>query len=285
MNWSEIVKNINMPLVTFMGGKYMFRYDWFKNPSIFGLYAGSGSNDSFAFSKGDIVNAVSLAVSYPADAPVYDENSVLIENVKFDSTQPESFLNTKTIQVPLEYLQKVDDSTPITFQTGINYGKNFKPSNQGGGKSIILPNPVFPVPKPDVKTPIKAIADQLIEQNSTYVLNKDFGYNKTDNTNENIIPDLRTLISGTKVTGNVFRPTVYYKAQAGVYIPENRFDYLEVKGLTDSNSLKIPLLNLIKYIPTNSGAVVPENIDNKKLLMIIGAFLAGYVLFGKGSKE
>ena len=231
------------------------------------------SNSSVGvFSKGNVVEVVGFNGS---NAVVKNPNYV----PALTTTNSGSFnwaglignpVNMKEFNIPKEYLSKVDDSSVLTVSTGINYGANMKP----------MPKPVYPINQlPDVKIPLKPIADQLIEQNSTYVLNKDFGYNKTDNTNEHIIPDLRTLTSGTKVTGNVFRPIVDYKAKAGVYVPENRFDYLEVKGLTDSDSLKIPLLNLTKDIPTNSGVVVPANNNNNHLLLIAGAFIIGYALF------
>lgn len=140
-------------------GKYAFLYDWYKNPTIFGITAGSGSNDAFAFSKGDVVNAISFGVIYGDDFTAPDEKSVLVENVKFDASKPNgnSWIsdNPKTIQVPLEYLKKIDDSVPVTTQTGINYGQNHKPIKQG--VSIILPNPVFPVLTPDVKIPTDQI--------------------------------------------------------------------------------------------------------------------------------
>ena len=230
------------------------------------------SNSSVGvFSKGNVVEVVGFNGS---NAVVKNPNYV----PALTTTNSGSFwtglfgnpVNMKEFNIPKEYLSKVDDSSVLTISTGINYGANMKPMSKSA-------YPIYPLP--DVKIPLKPIADQLIEQNSTYVLNKDFGYNKTDNTNEHIIPDLRTLTSGTKVTGNVFRPIVDYKAKAGVYVPENRFDYLEVKGLTDSNSLKIPLLNLTKDIPTNSGVVVPANNDNNHLLLIAGAFFIGYALF------
>ena len=40
-------------------------------------------------------------------------------------------------------------------------------------------------------------------------------------------------------------------------------------------------INEYKIIEENSGVVVPAKNDNKNLLMIVGAFLLGYVLFGK----
>jgi hypothetical protein len=230
------------------------------------------------FSKGDIVNVIRFEGS---NAIIENPNYVALEttNVKpsWFSLLSQNVINKSEFMIPKEYLMKVKDNFLVTIQTGINFGANLKPQPA---------YPMNPYLLPDVKTPIKAMsADQLIEQNSTYVLNKDFGYNKTDNTNDHIIPDLRTLASGTKVTGNVFRPIVYYKVKAGANIPENQFDYLEVKGLTNSNSLKIPLSNLTKDIPTNSGIVVPVSNDNNNLLLIAGAVILGYALFSNDESE
>jgi hypothetical protein len=44
-------------------GKYAFSYDWYKNPTIFGITAGSGSNDAFSFSKGETLRLPLNSVS------------------------------------------------------------------------------------------------------------------------------------------------------------------------------------------------------------------------------
>lgn len=263
IGWADLIKSIapqNIPLGTYNSPQPV---NVNLNPSV------------GVFSKGDIVNVIRFEGS---NAIIENPNYVALDtaNIKpnWASLFNQNVINKIEFIIPKEYLMKVKDNFPVTIQTGINFGANMKPQ------------PAYPMnPLPDVKIPLKPIADQLIEQNSTYVLNKDFGYNKTDNTNENIIPDLRTLASGTKVTGNVFRPIVYYKAQAGANIPENQFDYLEVKGLTNSNSLQIPLSNLTKDIPTNNGAVVPVANDNNNLFLIAGAFILGYALFSNDKSE
>lgn len=245
-------------------GKYEFIYD-FSNKICSSGFAGGFLCFGKEFSKGDVIDVVRFETPITiVGTPI--RNAIIKINNKEESS------------IPKEYLSKVDDSSVITVNTGINFGANIKQISKPAFQ-------MYPLPLPDVKTPTKVIADQLIEQNSTYVLNEDFGYNKTDNTNAHIIPNLKILNKGTKVMGNVFRPTVYYKTQAGVYIPENRFDYLEVKGLTDSDSLKIPLLKLTKDIPTNSSAVVPAKNDYKKLLIIAGAFFLGYALFSNGKSS
>jgi hypothetical protein len=67
------------------------------------------------------------------------------------------------------------------------------------------------------------------------------------------------------------------------------YDVLVVSGMGQSGQLEIPVEYLTKKVPTNvstnSSTFIPENIDNKNLLMIAGAFLVGYVLFNKGKSE
>jgi hypothetical protein len=71
----------------------------------------------------------------------------------------------------------------------------------------------------------------------------------------------------------MIRPTVIEK------------DFLAVKGYGSTGSINIPSEYLTREITTNTnnnnGNVVPVANDNKNLLMIIGAFLVGYVLFSK----
>lgn len=303
MNWEEIIKsiapNLNV-LGTFMPSKFTFKYDWFKNPTILGLYAGSESNDSFAFSKGDVVNAIGLGVDYPADAPVFDKNSVLIENVKFDSAKPESIDNTKTIRVPIEYLEKIDDSTPVTLQTGVNFGQNTKPIKQA--TSIILPNPVMPLPIKQLPYGIPPITSnnvvnqKILQKNASFVLNKDFqyvsGYKSNCNSQsgicqESIQSSYATLKSGTKVVGTLYRETnnITYTEQAGVVAILPYKDYLTVKGYGVKGSIDIPIDYLMIDNSQNNGVVVPAKNDNKNLFMIAGAFLVGYFLFKKDKNE
>jgi len=250
-------------------GKYQFIYDYkFGGFQMFCIKAPCGSGIApIRYSKGDIVNVLR-----------FEGNNAIIQNTNYKETTPDapksfwSGLNfgdltkQKEFSIPKEYLQKVDDSTSATIETGINFGANPKPQ------------PIFVI-----KSIPQVSSDVILEENATFVLNKDFRYNKIDNTNEHIIPDLRILKSGTKVTGNVMKPTLHYnKLKSGVYIDENQFNYLEVKGFTNSNILKIPLSYLIKENSKNNGNVVPVSNDNKKILMIVGAFLVGYVLFNKG---
>jgi hypothetical protein len=62
-------------------------------------------------------------------------------------------------------------------------------------------------------------------------------------------------------------------------------DLLAVKGYGSTGSINIPIEYLTRDVATNTnnnnGNVVPVPNDNKNLLMIIGAFLVGYVLFSK----
>jgi hypothetical protein len=44
-------------------------------------------------------------------------------------------------------------------------------------------------------------------------------------------------------------------------------------------------VNEYQIIPQNSGTVVPAKNNNKNLLMIAGAFLAGYIIFGNSKSS
>ncbi len=287
MNWVEIIKSIAPNLNgigTFMPSKYTFKYDWFKNPTIFDMYAGSGSNDSFAFSKGDVVYATSAGVSYATDAPVYN-NTVWVENVKFNANKPESIDNPKTINVPIEYLTLVDNSTPVTLQTGVNFGQNPIPVKQGG--SVILPNPVMPLLVKPI--PFNPVTETILEENASFYLSKDFQYVSGGRSGsdscpmcKNYTPIYSTLKAGTKVTGRLFKQSQTYKTSVDIVASQQ---FLAVKGYGSQGSINIPIEYLTKELPTNRGIVVPAENNNKNMLMIVGAFLVGYVLFNKGKGE
>jgi|688.fasta_scaffold00162_96 hypothetical protein len=69
------------------------------------------------------------------------------------------------------------------------------------------------------------------------------------------------------------------------YISGGSFYTTDGKTFIPINEYKIIEENNGSGIPTNSSTFIPENIDNKNLLMIAGAFLVGYVLFNKGKSE
>jgi hypothetical protein len=229
------------------------------------------------FSKGNIVNVIR-----------FEGNNAIIENPNFvepDLNAPKvGFFGNlgekfkKEFSIPKDYLQKVDDSTSITIQTGINYGANPKPQS-----------PVKPIP-------FNPITQTILEENASFVLSRDFQYVSHYGSSycspdglctADMSPKFSTLKAGTKVTGRLFRETnnTLYKLQAGAIAPPPYNDYLAVKGYGDKGSINIPLDYLTKEVPINSGVVVPAKNDNKNLLMIVGAFLVGYVVFSKGKSE
>jgi hypothetical protein len=235
------------------------------------------------FSKGNIVNVVR-----------FDGNNAIIENINYKAPDPTvvktvwgellgSVLNKKEFSVPKDYLRKADDTLEPTLLTGINYGANMKP------QPIYVMPPVKPIP-------FSPITQTILEENASFVLAKDFeyvsGYGSSYCSPDGLCtadmsPKFSTLKAGTKVTGRLFRETndTLYKLQAGAIAPPLYNDYLAVKGYGDKGSINIPVEYLTKEVPTNSGVVVPAKNDNKNLLMIVGAFLVGYVVFSKGKSE
>jgi hypothetical protein len=228
-----------------------------------------------SFSKGNIVNVLRFDTN----------NNAIIENPNYvqpDPNAPKSFwsgLNLgdlkgqKEFSIPKNYLQKVDDSAPITIQTGINYGAN--PITQ----------PVDNYTKPIPQTTV-------LEENASFVFNNDFKYvSGFEKLKEGIkigalVPVFSTFKAGTKISGRLIRKpnlTLYRIAQGGVTPPPYN-DFLVVNGVGADGFIEIPIEQLKRDIPNtqnNNGAVVPVKNDNKNLLMIVGAFLVGYILFNK----
>jgi hypothetical protein len=235
------------------------------------------------FSKGNIVNVVR-----------FDGNNAIIENINYKEPDPSikktfwgellgGVVNKKELSIPKDYLRKVDDTLNATIFTGINYGANMKPQ------------PVYDMP-PVKPIPSNPVTLTILEENASFVLTKDFSYQ----TNEYVNTCLKgtycitggyykqgILKAGTKVTGRLLREynNTMYKLQAGAITPPPYNDYLVVKGYGSQGSINIPIEYLTKDVPTNNGAVVPAKNDNKNLLMIVGAFLVGYVVFSKGKSN
>lgn len=229
------------------------------------------------FSKGNIVNVIR-----------FDGNNAIIENPNFvlpDPNAPKSFWSSlmvdltkqKEFYIPKNFLQKVDDSTPITIQTGINFGAN-------------------PISQPiNIIKPISQVT--TIELNVSYTLNKDFRYVLQYKKLEEgikmgaLIPVFADLKAGTKVTGDLIRKpnNTMYRVMAGYPTPPPYNDFLQVKGVGADGFIEIPIEYLTRDVFTNTnndnGNVVPVKNNNKNLLMIIGAFLVGYVVFRKGKSE
>jgi hypothetical protein len=226
------------------------------------------------FSKGNIVNVIR-----------FDGNNAIIENPNFvlpDPNAPKSIWSSlmvdltkqKEFSIPKNFLQKVDDSTPITIQTGINFGAN------------PIPQPVDNYTKPIPQTTV-------LEENASFVFNNDFKYvSGFEKLKEGIkigalVPVFSTFKAGTKISGRLIRKpnlTLYRIAQGGVTPPPYN-DFLVVNGVGADGFIEIPIEQLKRDIPNNTqnnnSAVVPVKNNNKNLLMIVGAFLVGYVLFNK----
>ena len=240
------------------------------------------------FSKGNIVNVLR-----------FDGNNAIIQNPNFVEPDPNApkisfwvylgdVTKQKEFSIPKDYLRKVDDTLAVTVSTGILYGANPKPQpvyNQSPLKTI----------------PFNPINQTILEENANFALTKDFTYqtNEYVNTCPQGVQCITggyykqgILKAGTKVIGRLFREidNTAYKVQMGAIMPPNFKDYLAVKGYGYQGSINIPIEYLTKELPTNSGSgnntnsgiVLPAEDNNKNLLMIVGAFLVGYVLFNKG---
>jgi hypothetical protein len=227
------------------------------------------------FSKGNVVNVIR-----------FDGNYAVIENPNYVEPVPDApkvswfasfgdITKQKEISIPKEYLSKVDDLTPVTVSTGINYGANMKPQ------------PVF------VSNPIKSIPNKLLESNTTYYLKKDFQYTsgsheencqKIEGTTRcQTIFDNKILKAGDKVVGDLIETCgVIDKVSMGIKCSQ----FLSVNTNSQFGDLGhtlVPIEYLTKELPTNSNSVVPVKNNDKNILMIAGAFLVGYLLFNKGN--
>jgi hypothetical protein len=280
-------------------GKYQFIYDYavtsifdgLKAPSLLktGIKKEGSRIGSNGFSKGDVVEVIRFEGSNP-----------VIENPNYKESAPDAsksfwfsaLTNPKEFIVPKEYLQKVDDSIPVTIPTGVNFGANPKPQ------------PIYNMPP--FKTLPQLSSEVILEENATFVLTKDFQYVSGGRSGSdscpmclNYTPIYSTLKAGTKVTGRLFRTFSNQKFSANEVIDISKplvkkpaiveLDFLAVKGYGNTGSINIPTEYLTRDISNNtnnnSGVVVPATNDNKNLLMIIGAFLVGYVLFNNSESK
>jgi hypothetical protein len=285
-------------------GKYQFIYD----------YSADNSNSSafiskVNFSKGDVVEVVSFQLG---NAMINNPNYK--EYTPIDNTAPKTGFfsglnvgellkgltvgnvgNRKELEIPKEYLQKVDDSTSVTIPTGVNFGAN--PNSQPMNSK-----PIFIGSEPS--------ADVILEENATFSLVKPFTYVASYTKGRPLYelggagmlqyvqtPNYETIPSGTKVTGRLFRYIANKKVVSAISGVSNTIvkptvieqDLLAVKGYGSTGSINIPIEYLTRDVATNTnnnnGAVVPVKNNNKNLLMIVGAFLVGYVVFRKGKSE
>jgi len=278
-------------------GKYQFIYD----------YSADNSNSSafiskVNFSKGDVVEVVSFQLG---NAMINNPNYK--DYTPIDNTAPKTGIfsglnfgellkgltvgNRKELEIPKEYLQKVDDSTSVTIPTGVNFGAN--PNSQPMNSK-----PIFIGSEPS--------ADVILEENATFSLVKPFTYVASYTKGRPLYelggagrlqyvqtPNYETIPAGTKVTGRLFRYIANKKVVNAISDVRNSMfkptvieqDLLAVKGYGSTGSINIPSEYLTRDIPNNTqnnnGAVVPVKNNNKNLLMIVGAFLVGYILFNK----
>lgn len=275
-------------------GKYQFVYDYSAIPLWLAQGFGLGNFETApqtvnskaqvgVFSKGNIVNVVR-----------FQGNNAIIENVNYkepDSNVVKSVwgellggaVNKKQLEIPKEYLIKVDDALEPTLLTGINYGANFKPQ------------PVSVI-RPTKQAPFSPVTQTTIEENASFVLAKDFQYVSGYGSRvcaygmmcaTDMVAQYSTIKAGTQVTGLLFRETDNFdnEMQNVAVTPINYKDYLSVKGYGSQGSVNIPVEYLTKEVPTNSGSVVPAEIDNKNLLLIVGAFLLGFALFSNNKTQ
>jgi hypothetical protein len=274
-------------------GKYQFIYDYSANSST----SSYNMNNWVNFSKGDVVEVISFQLgSAMINNPNYKEYAPVKYNTT-DSNAPKTGFfsginfadllkglnggNRKELEIPKEYLQKVDDSTAVTLPTGVNFGANPKPQPI----SIIKPIP-------------QVSSDVILEENATFVLNSDFQYisgygssfcSPDGMCTADMSPKYSILKAGTKVTGRLFKTITTPKknifSEAIIMPTAMEKDFLAVKGFGSTGSINIPIEYLTREVSTNTnnnnGNVVPVANDNKNLLMIVGAFLVGYVLFSK----
>lgn len=274
-------------------GKYQFIYDYeFGGLQVMCITTPCGSGfASTKFSKGDMVNVIR-----------FEGNNAIVENPNYKEPAPDapkiSFwaslgdtTKQKEFSIPKDYLQKVDDSTAVTLPTGVNFGANPKPQPIGV--------------KPIIKDLPQPSSDVILEENATFVLNKDFqyisGYGSSYCSPDGICtmdmsPKYSILKAGTKVTGRLFKSITNEKVLKTIADVRDSMirptvieqNFLAVKGYGHTGSINIPIEYLTRDVATtttttnnNNGNVVPVTNDNKNLLMIVGAFLVGYVLFSK----
>ena len=280
-------------------GKYQFIYDYSANSST----SSYNMNNWVNFSKGDVVEVVRFQLgSAIINNPNYKEYAPVKYNTT-DSNAPKTGFfsginfgelvkglnggNRKELEIPKEYLQKVDDSTSVTIPTGVNFGANPKPQ-----------------PVSVIKTIPQVSSEVILEENANFLLIKPFTYLSSYTKGRPLYelggagmlqyqqtPNYETIPAGTKVTGRLFKTIANQKVISAISGVTDRTiapniiekDFLAVKGYGDKGSINIPIEYLTRDVATNtnnnSGVAVPVEDNNKNLLMILGAFLVGYLLF------
>jgi hypothetical protein len=317
------------------------------------------------FSKGNVVNVIRFEGNIAVvENPNYILPNTTAPKVSFWTSLAGNMINQKEFKIPKEYLSKVDDNTPVTVSTGINFGAN--PKSQTFFQIPTDPNVISINPKIIPEKIIPELDNEVVlEKNATFVLNKDYKYRENSYCPPNakcMQPPELIINSGTKVTGRLIRKNTYnyeFKVKKGLTEIPSYNDFLEIKGKgtglinipieyltreiqnTTSNNGRTPVsvialvdkkrgkcntdgaliqnmqydpcrvsaikgqiyngyivgnnffdgkdaslsVNEYQIIPQNSGTVVPAKNNNKNLLMIAGAFLAGYIIFGNSKSS
>lgn len=125
-------------------GKYVFRFDYEKtiyNKEAIDIIRTApvgqkynlpvGSFRKLKFSKGDVVDVVAFGKKNVANSSGILQDDLRKKIIKTPSyIQPigaGGFSEIITIDDTQQWLQKVPNSTPITLETGVNFGQNLKP--------------------------------------------------------------------------------------------------------------------------------------------------------------
>jgi len=160
------LKDLEIPIDPRLG-KYVFLYDYettiYTNEAKTIMAQSKGNytlpaNSSFnlRYSKGDVVDVVNLGFSNNGVGVVVNEDLKIINVPKFvtplctaltvqteSCPTPQSYSPFITIDNSLSktfrYLEKVPDTTPLTFKLGVGFGKNQRPDIVKGIKNPVKP--------------------------------------------------------------------------------------------------------------------------------------------------
>lgn len=270
------------------------------------------------FSKGNIVNVIRIEENNAIiQNPNYVDPDLNAPKVGFFSNFGEKF--RKEFSIPFEFLSKVNDSNEVTILTGINYGANMKPN------SIAITKPISSsdtTPVGEARNPNNGAKPYLVIEE--FKLKNYYNHWRTGLTHFTEIPIIKgsvvflptfpmqdqydlALQQGklqelpiVSVVSLVDKQTGKCKTD-GALIQNMLADpcrtikkgeelrgYIANGVFTNTNQDVIkPQLSFGEYklVQTNSGTIVPIELNNKNLLMIAGAFLVGYVLLSNGKSE
>ena len=259
-------------------GKYVFLYDY-------------RTEYGYSYSKGDVVDAVELQMKGFWNNLEVDSEYIRLENLKYNP-KDYAYDTDKTVRVPLVYLKKVDDSTPKTINTGIGYGNNYRPFQEIESGVSVIKNPF---------DSMGSILTITLEKNAKFTLTEDFGFYKVkpvridkyqSTKGEQVI-----LKKGSEVVGDLIEEPLYLRIGMD---SKNSRKYLLIKGVSADGFIEIPFdilkpststpstdkpvlsSNEFKAMESNKNSTIIENSkeknQNKLIIMVIGAFVLGYLL-------